>query len=69
MNLSTKQKQSQTERIDLRLPKVGRRRNDWEFGGQQMQTSMYRMNKQQGPAAEHGELYLTSCDKSELKRI
>ena len=61
--------ESQTERIDLQLPKVGRKRKDWEFGGEQMQPSMYRMDKQRSPAAQHRELYLSSCNKSELKRI
>ena len=65
----TTETESQTERIDLQLPKVGRKRKDWEFGGEQMQPSMYRMDKQRGPAAQHRELYLSSCNKSELKRI
>ena len=30
---------------------------------QQMRTSIHRMDKQQGPAAEHRELYSISCDK------
>ena len=40
----------------------------WERDGlgvwdQQMQTIMYRMDKQQGPTVEHRELYSISCDK------
>ena len=31
--------------------------------GQQMQTVMYRMDKQQGPTVQHKELYSVSCDK------
>ena len=31
--------------------------------GQQMQTSIYRMDKQQGATVEHRELYLISWDK------
>ena len=30
---------------------------------QQMQTSAYRMDKQQGCTVQHRELYLISCDK------
>ena len=32
---------------------------------QQMQTIMYRMDKQQDPRAHHREAYSTSCDKSQ----
>ena len=32
----------------------------WE---QQMQTIIYTLDKQQGPTAEHRELYSISCDK------
>ena len=28
-----------------------------------MQTIIFRMDKQQGPTVEHGELYSVSCDK------
>ena len=31
--------------------------------GQQMQTIIYRMDKQQGPTVAHRELYSISCDK------
>ena len=31
--------------------------------GQQMQTSIYRMDKKQGPTVEHRELYSISCNK------
>ena len=55
---------SQTQRTDLWLPKrVTWEGMDWEFGGQQMQTIIYRMDKQQGPTVQHRELYSTSCDK------
>ena len=30
---------------------------------QQMQTIVYRMDKQQGPTVQHRELYSISCDK------
>ena len=42
---------------------VGVRRDDLEVWDQQMQTIMYRMDKQQGPTVEHRELYSISCDK------
>ena len=40
----------------------------WERDGmgiwdQQMQTIMYRMDKQQGPTLQHWELYSIFCDK------
>ena len=38
-------------------------RDGWGVWGQQMQTIIYRMDKQQGPPVEHPELYSTSCDK------
>ena len=31
--------------------------------GEQMQTIIYRMDKQQGPTVEHRELYSVSCDE------
>ena len=47
---------------------------DWERVGvrvwdQQMQTMIYRMDKQQGPTVQHRELYSISCDKQYWKRI
>ena len=46
----------------------------WRRGGlgvrdQQMQTIVYRVDKQQGPAGQHEELYSISCDKQQQKRI
>ena len=32
----------------------------WDY---QMQTSTYRMDKQQGPTVQHKELYPISCNK------
>ena len=40
-----------------------------ELWDQQMQTIIYRMDKQQGPTVQHRELYSISCDKPEWKRI
>ena len=59
---------SQTQRTDLWLPGLvwvggcGGKEGlgVWE---QQMQTVIYRMNKQQGPTVQHRELYSVSCDK------
>ena len=34
-----------------------------------MQTSIYKMDKQQGPTVKHRELYSMSCDKPEWKII
>ena len=55
---------SQTQRTDLWLPR-GREGGEGWMGGwdQQMQTIMYRMDKQQGPTVQHRELYSISCDK------
>ena len=33
-----------------------------------MQTSIYRINKQQGLTVKHRELYSISCDKPEWKK-
>ena len=45
-----------------------RGRGGWEKGGvgvwgQQMQTGIHRMDKQQGPTVQQRELYSISCDK------
>ena len=49
---------AQTQRADLWLPSGGQWGRDglgvWD---QQMQTSTYRMDKQQGPTVQHRELY------------
>ena len=37
--------------------------NESEFGDQQMQTIIYRMDKQQGPTVQHREFYSIACDK------
>ena len=36
---------------------------------QQMPAITYKMDEQQGPPEEHRELYSTSCNKPEWKRI
>ena len=63
MNLSMKQKQIHRHRAQLCGCCGGRERlGVWD---QQMQTIMYRMDKQQDPRAHHREVYSTSCDKSQ----
>ena len=63
MNLFTKQKQTQTLKTNLWLPKekwVGNKLGVWD---QQIQTTVYKIDKQQGPAVQHRELYSISCGK------
>ena len=36
--------------------------------GEQMQTVTYRMDKQQGPTVQHGELYSTPWDKNTTEK-
>ena len=62
MNLFIKQKQTQTLKTNLWLPKgkwVGSKLGVWD---QQIQT-VYKIVKQQGPAVQHRELYSVSCNK------
>ena len=59
---------SETQRTDLWLPRWGQGSGGWVrdglgVQGQQMQTIIYRMDKQQGPTVEHRELYSVSWDK------
>ena len=63
MNLFTKQKQTQTLKTNVWSPKgkwVGNKLVVWD---QQMQTAVYKIDKQQGPAVQRRELQSTSCDK------
>ena len=65
MNLSMKQKQTHRHREQSCGCQGG---GGWVREGlrvwdQQMQTSKYRMDKQQGPTVQHRELYSISCDK------
>ena len=69
MNMSTKQKQTHRYRKQSCGCQGGW---GWERDGvgvcdQQMQTIIYRMDKQQGPTVQHRELYSISCDKTQLK--
>ena len=65
MNLSMKQKQNHGRREQTGGCQGG---GVWERVGvgvwhQQMQTGIYRMDKQQGPTVQRRELYSISCDK------
>ena len=68
MNLSRKQTASQTQRMDLWLPGGG----GWWRGSSGLANAnckMQTVDKQQGPAGQHRELYATSCDKPWWRRI
>ena len=55
---------SQTEKTDLWLPRGrGRERDGLGIWAWQMKTITFRVDKQQGPAVQHGKLYSISCDK------
>ena len=65
MNISTKQKQTHRHREQTCGCQGG---GVWEREGlgvwdQQMQTIIYRTDKQQSPTVQHRELYSISCDK------
>ena len=66
MNLSMKQKQTHRHREQA----CGGQGREWQgrdgqgAGDQQLQVITYRMDKQQGPTMQYGELGSTSCDKS-----
>ena len=69
MNLSTKQKQNYGHREQTCGCQGGMRgqgETDWD---QQMQTIIYRMDKQQGHTVYHRELYSASYDKPKWKRV
>ena len=54
----------QTQKTNLSLPKgKGGGRDKLGVLYQQMQTTTYRMDKQQGPTIQPRELYSISCDK------
>ena len=63
MNVSMKEKQNYRQRRDLRLPGGGGWEKDGVGGwGQQVQASIYGMDKQD-PTVWHREQYLLSYDK------
>ena len=69
MNLSTNQKQTHRHRKQVAKGEGGWGRDGLGVWDQQMQTIIYRMDKQQGPTVQHRELYSVSCDKPQWKRI
>ena len=71
MNLTTKHKQTHRHREQTSGCQGGGRRGKKELGvwDQQIQTSTYRMHKQQGPAVEPRELYSKSCHQPSWKTI
>ena len=64
IKLFIKQKQSHRyrKRKNLSLPK-GKRRGGGINQDQQIQTTIYKMDKQQGPTVQHRELYSVSYNK------
>ena len=62
MNLFTKQKQTHRHRKQTYGYK--RERDKLGVWDQQIQTTIYKIDKQQGPAVQHRELYSISCNKS-----
>ena len=67
MNLSTKQKRFTDIKNRLVVAKGEGRREGLGVWGQQMQTIVYRMDKQPGPTVQHRELRSISYDKPQRK--
>ena len=64
MNTSKKQKQTHRHKEQTYGCQGGEGREGLGVWDQQMQTIIYRMDKQQGPTVQHRELYSTiSCGK------
>ena len=65
MNLSTKQKQTNRPREQSCGCQVGGKLGVGWTGNLGLADANcdYRIDKQQGPTTQHGELYLISCDK------
>ena len=60
---------SQKQRTDLWLPRGRWVREGWVGSwGQQIQTSIYRLDKQQGPTIQHRELYSVSVNNGKEYR-
>ena len=56
---------SQTQKTNLWLPKGkggGQRRNKLGVWDQQIHTTIYKIDKKQGPTVQHRELYSISCN-------
>ena len=72
MNLSMNQKQTHRRRDQTGGCKGVRgwgKGMEWEAEVLTQGINLYRMDKQQGPTAQHRELYSIPCDKQEWKRI
>ena len=64
MNLSMKQKQTHKEnRLMVAKGEAQEGKEGLGAWGQQMETSIYRIEKQQGPSVQHREQYSISCDR------
>ena len=65
MNLFTKQKQIHRHRKQTYVyhRETWQGRDKLRVWDQQIQTTMYKIHKQQGPTAQHRELYSVSCNK------
>ena len=54
---------SQTQKANLWLPKGKAGRDKLGVSDQRIQTTIYKIDKQQGPTVQHRELYSISCNK------
>ena len=64
MNLYMKQKQTHKEnRLMVAKGEAQQGKEGLGAWGQQMETSIYRIEKQQGPSVQHRELHSMPCDK------
>ena len=65
MNLFTKQKQTHRHRKQTYGYQKGKGRGRDKLGvwDQQIQTIIYKIDRQQGPTVQHRELYSISCNK------
>ena len=63
MNLFTKLKQNHGQKTNLWLPKEKGEGDKLGVWNQQIHTTIYKIDKQQGPTVWHRELYSISCNK------
>ena len=69
MNLSMKQKQTHKEnRLMVAKGEAQQGKEGLGSWGWQMETSIYRIEKQQSPSVQHRELHSIPCDKPHWKR-
>ena len=71
MNLFTKQKQTHRHRKQTYGYQWGKMGGGDKLGvwDQQIHTTIYKIDKQEGPTVQHRELYSIFCDNLEGKRI